>query len=271
MADSDCLLTCLTLSISWLRKIKRHKAVVFIFGILPEVNERNNNCLQSCTHFAPILGPVPDADRLHSISLLAGWHPSLHSHDRSDHDDVIKWKHFPRHWSFTRGIHLSLVYSPHKGQWRGALMFSLICAWTNGWAVHSNYCSLRIPQKLYFVSYTPKWCLHEQPLSNIFQAFNAFIQSIYKDSRIQGFYWPLIGHRRTSVFHIYDTISPTWWTHDTGCFTFCSITVYMDNIRKPIHSFHHNRHYTDPKYSEGFSDVLTIRWHRDAWLSVGLS
>ena len=24
--------------------------------------------------------------------------------------------------------------SPHKGQWRGDLMFSLICAWTNGWA-----------------------------------------------------------------------------------------------------------------------------------------
>ena len=26
----------------------------------------------------------------------------------------------------------SLVDSPHKGQWRGDLMFSLICAWTNG-------------------------------------------------------------------------------------------------------------------------------------------
>ena len=25
------------------------------------------------------------------------------------------------------------VSSPHKGQWRGALMFSLICAWINGW------------------------------------------------------------------------------------------------------------------------------------------
>ena len=24
--------------------------------------------------------------------------------------------------------------SPYKGQWRGALMFSLICPWTNGWA-----------------------------------------------------------------------------------------------------------------------------------------
>ena len=40
-------------------------------------------------------------------------------------DDVIKWKHFPRYWSFVRGI--------HKGQWRGALMFSLICTQINGW------------------------------------------------------------------------------------------------------------------------------------------
>ena len=49
------------------------------------------------------------------------------------HDDVIKWKHFPRYWPFVRGIHRSPVNSPHKGQWRGALMFCLICAWINGW------------------------------------------------------------------------------------------------------------------------------------------
>ena len=49
------------------------------------------------------------------------------------HDDVIKWKHFPRNWPFVRGIHRSPVNSPHKGQWRGALMFSLICARINGW------------------------------------------------------------------------------------------------------------------------------------------
>ena len=54
------------------------------------------------------------------------------------HDDVIKWKHFPRCWPFMRGIHRSLVDSLHKGQWRGALMFSLICAWTNGWANHRD-------------------------------------------------------------------------------------------------------------------------------------
>ena len=48
------------------------------------------------------------------------------------HDDVIKWKHFPRYWPFVRGIHRSPVNSPHKGQWRGALMFTLSCVWING-------------------------------------------------------------------------------------------------------------------------------------------
>ena len=38
------------------------------------------------------------------------------------YDDVIKWKHFPRNWPFVRGIHRSPVNSPHKDQWRGALM-----------------------------------------------------------------------------------------------------------------------------------------------------
>ena len=49
------------------------------------------------------------------------------------HDDVIKWKQFPRYWPFVWGIHRSPVNSPHKGQWHGALMFSLISAWINAW------------------------------------------------------------------------------------------------------------------------------------------
>ena len=52
------------------------------------------------------------------------------SHTRRD--DVIKWKHFPRYWPFVRGIHRWPVNSPHKGQGRGALMFSLIFARING-------------------------------------------------------------------------------------------------------------------------------------------
>ena len=59
------------------------------------------------------------------------------------HDDVIKWKHFPRYWPFVWGIHRFPVNSPHKGQWRGALMFSLICAWINGWVNNREAGDLR--------------------------------------------------------------------------------------------------------------------------------
>ena len=59
------------------------------------------------------------------------------------HDDVIKWKHSPRYWPFVRGIHRSPVNSPHKGQWRGALMFSLICIRINGWVNNREAGDLR--------------------------------------------------------------------------------------------------------------------------------
>ena len=59
------------------------------------------------------------------------------------HDDVIKWKHFPRYWPFVQGIHRPPVHSPHKCQWRGALMFSLIRAWINAWVNHCEAGDLR--------------------------------------------------------------------------------------------------------------------------------
>ena len=59
------------------------------------------------------------------------------------HDDVIKWKYFPCYWPFVRGIHRSPVNSPHKGQWRGALMFSLICTWMNDWVNNREAGDLR--------------------------------------------------------------------------------------------------------------------------------
>ena len=35
------------------------------------------------------------------------------------------------------------VNSPHKGQWRGALMFSLFCVWINGWVNNREAGDLR--------------------------------------------------------------------------------------------------------------------------------
>ena len=61
----------------------------------------------------------------------------------SVHDDVNNWKHFPRYWPFVRGIHRSPVNSSHKGQWRGALMFSLNFAWINGWVNNGEADDLR--------------------------------------------------------------------------------------------------------------------------------
>ena len=54
-------------------------------------------------------------------------------HGQHVNDDVIKWKHFTRYWPFVWGIDRSSVNSSHKGQWRGALVFSFICARINGW------------------------------------------------------------------------------------------------------------------------------------------
>ena len=41
------------------------------------------------------------------------------------------------------GIHRSPVNSPHKGQWRGALVFSLICVWIDGWVNNPETVDLR--------------------------------------------------------------------------------------------------------------------------------
>ena len=60
-----------------------------------------------------------------------------------DHDDVIKWKHFPRNWPFVRGIHRSRWIPHTKGQWHGALMFSLICVRINGWVNNREAGDLR--------------------------------------------------------------------------------------------------------------------------------
>ena len=70
----------------------------------------------------------------------------------SAHDDVIKGKHFPRYWSFVRGIHRWPVNSPHKGQRRGALVFSLIYAWMNGWINNRETGDLRRHRAYYDVT-----------------------------------------------------------------------------------------------------------------------
>ena len=87
------------------------------------------------------------------------------------HDDVIKWKHFPRYWPFVRGIHPSPVNSPHKGHWRGALMSLLMCVWINGWVNNREAGDLRRYRAHYDV--TVMWSTY---VSNAFVSYCHFLQ-----------------------------------------------------------------------------------------------
>ena len=92
-----------------------------------------------------------------------------------EHDDVIKWKHFPRYWPFVRGIHRGPVNSPHKGQWRGALMFSLIRACINTWVNSGEAGDLKrrcahyyvnVMENTFFRSMVVNMCFLSKPLMN---------------------------------------------------------------------------------------------------------
>ena len=63
------------------------------------------------------------------------------------HYDVIKWKLFPCYWPFVRGINWSAVDSPHKGQWRGALMVLFICVWEKRLSKQSRRRWLETPSR----------------------------------------------------------------------------------------------------------------------------
>ena len=61
---------------------------------------------------------------------------------------LARWRHQMETFSTLLALYagnspLTLVNSPHKSQWRGALMFSLICAWMNGWVNNREAGDLR--------------------------------------------------------------------------------------------------------------------------------
>ena len=89
-----------------------------------------------------------------------------------EHDDVIKWKHFPRYWKIVRGIHRWPVNSPHKGQCRGVLMFSLMCAWINDWVNNGETGDLRRHGAHYDVTVMKYAILHKWYPLDVFVSNN---------------------------------------------------------------------------------------------------
>ena len=121
------------MSICLSRKIYVYKAV--FSTILHQIDISQSQIYRySCTKYAI------DEHRIGDNPLSE---PMLNRFADAYHDDVIKWKHFLRNWPFVREIHRSPVNFAHKGQWRGALMFSLIYAWMNDWVNNREAGDLR--------------------------------------------------------------------------------------------------------------------------------
>ena len=75
---------------------------------------------------------------------------------RVSHDDVIKWKAFSALLALGTGNSPVTGEFPAQGQWRGALMFSLICAWINDWVKNREAGDLRRHRAHYDVTVMAK-------------------------------------------------------------------------------------------------------------------
>ena len=105
-------------------------------SICPSIRLLNESCLLCIfhnIHLNLILLSTNGLNHLRSNCLVIIWDELMCKHLLIVDDDIMKWKHFLRYRPFVRGIHRSLVDSLHWGQWCRALMFSLVCVWTNCW------------------------------------------------------------------------------------------------------------------------------------------
>ena len=104
------------------------------------------------------------------------------------------WLHpmetFPRYWPFVRGIHRLPVNSPHKGQWRATLMFSLICAWTNAWVYNCEAGDLRRHCTHYDVAVMYSYIISHQ-LCIQFRCADALCFAVAISSARSGWFLPI--------------------------------------------------------------------------------
>ena len=96
------------------------------------------HCCRAYFVVYPLLGPVYYCFELYYWDTVR-IKKAVHYHSKSNHSwwrhQMVKfWLLALGYWPFVMGIHRWPVGSPHKDQWSGALMFSFICAGTNGWA-----------------------------------------------------------------------------------------------------------------------------------------
>ena len=149
--------------------------------------------LKLLTHYWPFVrgihqsfykGPVMcTLDDFFAVSLKSGWLTVELS--ITGNSMTLIWQHCNGHWlSWWRhemetssmlvalcagNSPVTMVNSPHKGYWCWALMFSLICAWINGWVNNREAGDLRCNRAHYDITVIELdcacaiWCTHFVP------------------------------------------------------------------------------------------------------------
>ena len=140
--------------------------------------------------------------------------------------DVIKWKYFPHYWPFVWGIHRSPVNSPHKGQWRGTLMFRLICAWINASVNKHEAGDLRGHRAHYDVTV----------MRNVIAT--RFIYYTYDSVRKL----IIVLYERCVQLCLHDQFlfAISWWSSSNYSFCNCHKRYFFQNIFHCVLSFHNH-------------------------------
>ena len=120
------------------------------------------------------------------------------------HDDVTKWKHFSHYWPFVREVLRLPVNSQHKGQWRVALLFPLVCARTNCWINNRDADDLRLHRAHYDVIVMDQFVISGKKgaprnIFKVFQIVPCVISSKYYENPFYPFPVMLLTDRQTDI------------------------------------------------------------------------
>ena len=125
------------------------------------------------------------------------------------HDNVMKWKHFPVCWLCVQGIHRSPVNSPRKGQWHGALMFPLICAWASDWVNNQDAGDMRRHRDHYDVVVMDRRSSKQETEHQSRRlSLHWFGVSQNKDGKLWFVHWGWIKYSHLTWCHLW--IRPNW-------------------------------------------------------------
>ena len=90
--------------------------------------------VMACCMTAPSQYPILTYHQNGAVAFIWGqFYKRYPSHQSLNHDDVIKWKHFPCYWPSVRGIHRSPVTGEFPSQRPVTRTFGVffICVWIN--------------------------------------------------------------------------------------------------------------------------------------------